>query len=146
MEIEQHCLACQVGEAAHIAMVVRQSNLYDIRGVHLRGVDALLAFGELVLHDSHILHSLDGNVVEVFATKRTGIVCIPACGNGSERLDVFLALTGIEDESLSQSLEQGEIRGCLHRLLVDIVALALSPYGWCPRRRRIRWQGCSRCR
>ena len=51
------------------------------------------------------------------------VICVPACGNGSKSLDVFLIGARVEDKIIANSLEKCEIRISLHGLFVDVIVL-----------------------
>ena len=127
VEVEHHHLTFELSESADIALAVRQSNLQHARGLYFAGVDLSLSL--LGLYDTHILHALQGDVVEVGSTLRLRIVGIPACCHGSEDLHVFLLATWIEDKHCLitdvDCLEECEISVGFHRRGEDILALHL---------------------
>ena len=123
MEVEQHHLALEVGQAACHAIVVRQHDVDDVGLGHLAGVhfQTLLAG----FHDALGLHPLDGDVVQVLATQRFGVELVPTGGYGREGTHVVGVGTGIEHHEVGvahhDALEEGKIGVGLHRLFIYIV-------------------------
>ena len=81
----------------------------------------------LVLDDADVLHSLNGDIVEILATLSARIIGIPTGCYGSKYLHVVLVVARVEDERVRiaqlYSLEERIVSVCLHRLLEDVVSL-----------------------
>ena len=102
-----------------------QGDVYQSCDAHLARVDTV---GQrLIAYDTHILHSLQGDIVQIYTALSLRPVRIPTGSDGGIGLDVVSIGTGIEDEALDvaqgESLEEGEVSIRLHGLLEDIVAL-----------------------
>ena len=120
VEVEQHHFAGKVGQPAHISLVVKQLDIYDIRRVNNRRIHL---HSSLLLKHTHILHSFEGNVVQVLATQGIGVIGVPRGGYGSVSLVILAVTAGVEYQLVADCLEQGEIRIRTHRCLVYIVPL-----------------------
>ena len=120
MEVEYHHLTFEVAQTADGSFIVWLLNIDDGGGGNLTQFDGLLTPS---FQDAHILHALNGNVMQVLSAKGVGVISVPAGGYSGKGLDIFLALARIENQHVTQCLEQGEIRGGHHRLLVDVVTL-----------------------
>ena len=69
-----------------ISLVVWQLNVDYSRSRHLTGIN--LHRLTISLNNALSLHSLDGDVMKILSAESTGIICIPACSHGSERLHI----------------------------------------------------------
>ena len=125
MEVEQYHLALQVRETAYLSLVVLKCKFDASVYAHLAGINLLLC--HLVLDDADVLHSLDGDIVEVLATLGARIIGIPTGCYGSKYLHVVLVVARVEDERIHvtqlYSLEERIVSVCLHWLLEDVVGL-----------------------
>ena len=114
----------QIGETAHLTLVVGQVDVDKIGHGHLLRVEFPL--GVLSLDDALCLLSLDGDVVQVLATGGARVELVPAGGHGGKGLHVVGIAAGIEHHEVAvahhDALEEGEIAVGAHGLAVDIVA------------------------
>ena len=120
MEVEQYHLALQVCEMAQLTFIIGQRNIEHTSLCHLAGVNGLAL---LFFHDALVLHTLNGDIVQVLSAFGMGVVSVPTGGNGSKHLDIVLITAGVEEQPVAEGLEQREITVGLHRLLEDIVSL-----------------------
>ena len=124
MKIEHHHLSLQVGQLAKHPTVIRQRDINESGRCHLSGLQHLTL---VVLDDSHILHTLDGNVMQVGSAFSLWVVSVPTGGHGGVNFYVFGTRAWIKNQQTAvpnvDGLEKSEIRRCLHRLLVDVVHL-----------------------
>ena len=125
MEVEQYHLALEVGETAYLSLVVLKCKFDASVYAHLAGLNLLLC--HLVLDDADVLHSLDGDIVEVLATLSARIVGIPTGCYGSKYLHVVFVVARVEDKCIHIAqlyrLEERIVSVCLHWLLEDVVGL-----------------------
>ena len=106
MEIEHHHLALEVAQTAHLTMVVGQCNIDKSRGRYLAGIDGI---GTVCLVDAHILHALDGNVVQVGSALSSWMVGIPTGSYRCKHFDVIFVAARVKQQHVAQGLEQCKI-------------------------------------
>ena len=128
MEVEQHDLAGQLVQMAQLSLVVVQRNVDESGSLNLAGIDGA---GAVSLADAHVLHALDGDVVQVGTALGVGVVGVPAGGDGGIHLDIVLVGAWIEEQHVAQRLEEREIGIRLvgsreDILLLDLVLVLLN--------------------
>ena len=125
-EVEHHDLALEIGEATLCAVNVGQVDVDN------RSLYNLVLNGAVVYHLwlARMLHSLDGNVLEVLGAIGLGVEEVEVGGYGSKATYVVACGEGIEDEAASQTLEESEVGvgfagGCVDILHTHAILILL---------------------
>ena len=115
-------MTLEVGQLTCYTLVVEECDVDDVCNIEHAGIECGISAR---LDNTHIFHTLDGDVMEVLTTNSTWMECVPAGGYGSEGLHIVLVSMRIEDEGIliahSNGLEKSEISVRLVWLLVDVV-------------------------